>query len=222
MIAREEHSIPEAASVIVQAIDNEINKMGDAIVLWSGGNSPKMLLAEIRGAPIRWERVTFIMADERWVPLSSTLSNEGEMRRYIRGTDLDNANVIGLYDHRGARDDLIGDIDRRVRGALNRPACISLQGVGADGHTASLFSGKDWLRSDDGKLVVSTNGPDESVRERVSLTPFALRSAAIVALLVNTREKSVVWRQALADGTESNFPVSIYSQLDQNKLILVS
>jgi len=70
-------------------------------------------------------------------------------------------------------------------------------GMGADGHTASLFPGNSTL-SEKEKLVVATRGGDPDA-ERISMTLPLINRARHVVFLVSGIEKSAVLQSVLTD-----------------------
>jgi 6-phosphogluconolactonase len=192
-------------SAIAAALDDE----GEAVVIWSGGNSPRSLVPGMSTLDLDWSRVTFLMGDERWVPLDHPQSNEGGMRRYLAGTPMERARIAGLYRSGESREGAIAALEAELADLLEKPACAALLGIGADGHTASLFPGGSWLDLPAGRLVTSAQGPEEGVAERISLTPGALRRCNTVYLLCNSPEKQAVWARASAGAAPADLPAAI-------------
>jgi 6-phosphogluconolactonase len=76
------------------------------------------------------------------------------------------------------------------------PLDLVLLGIGADGHTASLFPGNAALRAT--TYVAPVFGSPKPPPERVTLTLRALREARRVVILVSGGDKSAAVRRALA------------------------
>jgi 6-phosphogluconolactonase len=74
---------------------------------------------------------------------------------------------------------------------------LVLLGLGADGHTASLFPGAEAL-DETLRLAVATRGPAPPI-ERITLTLPVLNHAACVAFLVSGADKAAVVRAVLAE-----------------------
>lgn len=181
----------------------------EAVVIWSGGNSPRTLVPAMSRLDLDWSRVIFIMGDERWVPLDHPQSNEGGMRRYLAGTPMERARIAGLYRPGESREGAIAGLEAELADLLEKPACAALLGIGADGHTASLFPGGSWLDLPAARLVTSAQGPEEGVADRISLTPGALRRCNTVYLLCNSPEKQAVWARASGGAAPSELPAAI-------------
>lgn len=107
----------------------------------------------------------------------------------------------------------------RIRGELDPEAAASrydeelrsvmldlvLLGLGADGHTASLFPHDRALEEAD-RLAVAVERPDVT---RVTLTPSVLRGAAHVAFLVVGAAKAEAVRLAFAEQPNDATPASL-------------
>lgn len=197
-----------AATEIAAAANHAIEQRGRAILVWSGGNTPRRLIPYLAISDVDWSRVNFILGDERWVPLDSPQSNEGEMRRYLAGTPLQSATVTGLFTPGLDPTAGIAAAKARIEGLLDQPADLSLLGVGDDGHIASLFPGQDWSTDKTGEWLYSAPHPVGG-ETRISLTPAALWRSARWLLLVTTPAKSAQWDLALSGSPPVRTPVAI-------------
>lgn len=197
-----------AALEIAAAANHAIEQRGHAVLIWSGGNTPRRLIPHLAAANVDWSRVNFILGDERWVPLDNPQSNEGEMRRYLADTPLQAATVTGLFTPGLEPAAGVAAASARIAGLLSEPADISLLGVGDDGHIASLFPGQGWSTPGGDDWLFSAPHP-VSGEARISLTPAALWRSARWLLLVTTPAKRAQWEQALAGSPPARTPVAI-------------
>jgi 6-phosphogluconolactonase len=78
-------------------------------------------------------------------------------------------------------------------------------GIGADGHTASLFPDHEALAEEE-SLAVAVEGPDVA---RVTLTPPPLRAAQQVVFLVVGEEKAEAVRRAFGAPPDRGTPASL-------------
>jgi 6-phosphogluconolactonase len=82
---------------------------------------------------------------------------------------------------------------------------LVLLGIGADGHTASLFPNHEALEEEE-RFAVAVERPDVA---RVTLTPPPLRTARHVVFLVVGEEKAEAVRRAFAQEPDSGTPASL-------------
>lgn len=201
-----------AADLIAEQIVRGLRAGNQSMVIWSGGRTPRALVEPLSRQNIDWAKVTFIMGDERWVPLDDPASNEGAMRAYLAGTPLEAARIEGLYRSGRTRQMALPDLEARTAELLKAPACAALLGMGPDGHTASLFPGGDWVSLPPDQLVTPSEGPTDNTPERISLTPAALKRCDAVFLLCNSPEKQALYAAA-ADGADpADLPVAALLQ----------
>jgi 6-phosphogluconolactonase len=177
-------------------------------VALSGGRTPRELyrLLADETAPFRaaipWKRVHFFWTDERRVPRGHPESNF----RMARETLLDRVPVpeANLHPMPASAPDLKAAarayesvLRRRVGGGGKTP-CLDLVflGMGADGHTASLFPGSGALA--ERRALVAQVSADGQRSARLTLTLPALNAAARVVFLVAGEDKAAAAAEVLA------------------------
>lgn len=172
------------------------NRDAHAHVAVSGGSTPKALFALLATTfreRIPWERITLYQVDERCVPPDHSDSNW----RMLKETLLDAA--PGIEAHRmEAERGHDGALDYQAVLLENVPIPCSpsgvpvldlvLLGMGADGHTASLFPGAKALREREA-IVTLTEVPATGA-QRVTLTYPVLEAAANRWFLVSGADKA--------------------------------
>lgn len=163
-------------------------KRGVFTAALSGGRTPARLFRELARLELPWDRVVFIMADERLVPLSSPDSNFGTARRALFSRI--KAPAANLRPFRTAA------AYRRELGPAGGPDFVFL-GLGEDGHTASVFPGSPALLSARRALAV-TAPPGVKPRRRLTLTLKALNKARTAVLLAAGPAKKEVFARAAA------------------------
>lgn len=214
--------LSSAAAAIASAIRSALERDGAATVIWSGGRTPKSLAGPLGEHALDWAKVTFIMGDERWVPLDHEASNEGVMRAYLAGTPLEAARIEGFYRSGRTREEAVAELEGRMAVLLKTPACAALLGMGPDGHTASLFPGGDWAGLPAGQLVTPADGPADNTPQRISLTPAALKRCDAVFLLCNSAEKQALYAKAVEGADPADLPVAALLQPGAPQPILVA
>lgn len=189
---------------------------GGIHVALSGGRTPRQTLIALSSEPylstFPWDLVHFFQVDERWVPAGDPSSNQ----RMLRESFLSRAPVrpeqfhpvdTSLPDPRqgaGRYEEAIKAVIRKVSGGFPRFDAVLL-GLGADGHTASLFPGSPAL-NERAAWVVNTEGGDPPL-PRVTLTLPVLNAAFQVIFLVSGKEKARILEKLLS-GRGEDIPAS--------------
>ena len=203
-----------AASVVAGALREAVERRGEARLVLAGGSTPRALharLAEGVGEEVPWERVVVLFGDERCVPPEHAASNYRMARETLLGRvavsparvhrvrgDLPAEDAAADYE-RTLRVALSADGDDARRGPAGDPLLdVVLLGVGADGHTASLFPG-DRAVEERTRWALPVVAPAyvEEPRTRVTLTRPLLESARLLLFLVAGTEKRDAVRHAL-------------------------
>jgi ribulose-phosphate 3-epimerase len=177
---------------------------GDFSVCLSGGSTPrrlyKLLAAPEVASCFPWNRVHWFWGDERFVPNDHPDSNyRMAFDAFLSRVAVPAANIhaiptVGLSPQQAAA--AYEAVLKRFYGAQDlsaeRPLFdVTLLGIGADGHTASLFPGQPALE-EDRHWAVAVPGP------RITLTYRALNSSRDVAFVVAGAEKKDILRRAQA------------------------
>jgi 6-phosphogluconolactonase len=207
-----------AAEMVVEAASASISARGRFILALSGGTTPKRLyevLADELAGDVDWDRVTLIFGDERMVPPHDPNSNYRMIHAaLIQKVPIDPSHVLRVRGEDGDSILAATQYNAQLRSLLSDSTNIDLVllGMGADGHTASLFSiedtpeltlelkpGSDWSLP---RLVVPSTAPRTApIAARVSLSYAAIKSAERVLALVTGADKASRLRQAL-DGAK--------------------
>ena len=180
-------------------------------VALAGGETPRhlyALLASAQYAPqVPWERVHVYWGDERHVPPDDPASNyRMAYDALLSRVPIPPENVhrirAELPDaHEAARtyeDDLRGFFGLQPS-ALPRFDLVLL-GMGADGHTASLFprTDADQPEGPTGEHLVAAPWVEKLTTYRLTLTPRVLNNAATVVFLVSGEGKAATLHAVLA------------------------
>jgi 6-phosphogluconolactonase len=198
------------ASDIGFIIGQAIAARGDAVVALPGGRSPAPIFERLARAKLNWRRVTIVPGDDRLVDVTDPLSNAAALARHFlplgaRVVPLVSASVS---DHRAAG----AAADARLAD-LHWPLDLVWLGVGADGHTASIFPGPDLeaaLNAPTGRRAVGVMPdplPPDAPVGRVTLTRGAIAAARTLLLTLSGDAKRAVLEQAIAEGDSSRYPV---------------
>lgn len=173
---------------------------GRFTVALSGGSTPRglfaMLARELETVP--WERMHVCWSDERHVAPDDPASNYALARRTL----LAHVPVPDAQVHRVPTElpdaGAAAEAYEQALRALLPPTArfdLVLLGLGADGHTASLFPHSPALAERE-RWVRDAPGPPP-VTTRITLTPPVLNAAAEVMFLVSGIEKAPAVRAVL-------------------------
>jgi 6-phosphogluconolactonase len=195
-----------AAREIVDAAAAAIEQRGRFVVALAGGETPRPLYgrlgSEYRDA-VAWDRTDVCFGDERCVPPHNPASNF----RLAWSTLLAHVPIVEERVHRIpgelGRDAAARDYDARlhrlfVDDATTPTFDVAVMGVGADGHTASLFPGDPALEERNRWAAPALAPPEMKVRERVTLTLPVLNRARLVLFLCAGAEKRAVVSRILS------------------------
>lgn len=185
----------------------------------SGGSTPAGFykhLAKIAGrheySSVRWENVSFFMGDERHAAPDSPESNYGNAVKTLCGGSEISENSVSPIDLGKKIPKLIAaDYEKKILAATGGSGSLDLVilGMGADGHTASLFAGalrgardinlegfRGGKTISPGSLFISHYVPEKNA-VRYTLTPEALLAAENIIMLVTGSEKASALRAAV-------------------------
>jgi 6-phosphogluconolactonase len=207
-----EHLAEEAGSLFLSCLTDALKSRGKARVILSGGSTPRrmhaVLVGGIRGAGLDVDRISWFFGDERWVVVSDPQSNECMARETLL-SPLGAAEQSIHSWHAGSGDPI--ECAKRyaavVREAMGTPQTVPdllLLGMGADGHTASLFPDASARLDDERDIPISRSLPGEAAAVmagaergwRLTLCPDFLMTSRTVIFLVAGADKAPALRRA--------------------------
>ncbi len=211
------------ATDIGAAIDEAIAARGEALVAFPGGRSPATIFDRLAEARHDWRQVTIVPTDDRLVPASDPLKNHALIARYFqpKGARVLSLVVDGLADYHKA-----GRVADAELAQLRWPPDLIWIGVGADGHTASIFPGPDLenaLNEDAEHRAVGVMPdplPPEAPVARVTLSSAAIVSARELMLAFAGNDKRSVVERALKEGPLSSLPIGRVLAKAKNRIII--
>ena len=139
--------------------------------------------AALRGVTLDWPSIDVFFDDERFVPVGSPDSNEGQARRVLLDHVAPRA-IYGMYAHLG-----LAEAAEAYDALIRRSPPIDLVhlGVGPDGHTASLFPHTEALH--EAVRFVVPNGDADHPHPRLTFTFPAIARSPLVVVAVSGAEK---------------------------------
>jgi 6-phosphogluconolactonase len=189
--------LPDPAAIAMEAAERVARAAAEAIALQerfcialAGGSTPKALYEVLAGEPFRaridWAMVNVFFGDERCVPPDHPESNY----RMAREALLSRVPIPGdnVYRMRGETDPQeaareYGEMLKEKFGDAGVDLC--LLGMGADGHTASLFPGTPAVEETKHRVVANYAENSTTGRSwRITMTaPFINRSHRVMVLV---------------------------------------
>ncbi len=188
-------------------VESALDARGESLLALPGGKSPIAIFERLRDAKINWKRVTIVPGDDRLVAVDDPLSNVAQLAKYFmplgaRVVPIASAN-LGYRQAGEAADARLAD--------LKWPPDLVWLGMGADGHTASIFLGPDFDEALSSKRRAVGVQPDplppEAPVARVTLTKSAILSARAILVTVSGEEKKAVLEAAIEQGAKSPYPI---------------
>jgi 6-phosphogluconolactonase len=188
-------------------------------VALSGGSTPVRLFRLLAAEPYRdripWDGVHLFWGDERTVPPDHPDSNFGAAdEALLSKLELPRANVHRIHgEHRDPHEaaaDYEAELRRHFGLAHGEFPSFDLVylGMGADGHTASLFPGSEAL--EERRRLVVAHWVERLGAHRITLTCPTFNSASCVLLLVTGEEKAETLREVLEGPAEPpRYPVQL-------------
>lgn len=187
-----------AAARIADAAREAIAARGRFVFAVSGGHSPWIMLRELAGEALPWERIHVFQVDERVAPAGDPDRNLTHLRdSLLSRAPLPEGNVHAMPVEAADLDAAAADYARTLEGLAGRPPVLDLVhlGLGPDGHTASLVPGDPALGVTDRDVALTAVYMG---RRRMTLTYPVLDRARSVLWLVTGAEKAPVLPRLMA------------------------
>ena len=182
-----------AADWMAEAIHGAVRNTATCSLALAGGTSPREMYRRLSTLwAVPWPQVEIFFSDERAVPPDSPDSNY----RMASEALLSQVPIpsTGIHRMEAERSDL-NDVALDYEGLLPASLDILLLGIGADGHTASLFPHAPAL-TEMHRRVLPVVGGDPLV-QRLTITPPVIASASRILMLATGTDKAAAVANAL-------------------------
>jgi len=194
LLADPQEAAEAAAGYLVGKLAKALDSRPFATLALSGGGGAQSLLPRLAALPCPWARVHFFWTDERCVPPLHTDSNFRLARELLLGPvgipDSNIHRILGELDPSAAASRYAAEIRQFFALGPEGLPCFDMVhlGLGADGHTASLFPGEPLLEDRSG--VAAPVYVEKRKSWRVTLLPGALLAAQRILFFATGAEKA--------------------------------
>ena len=177
----------ELSRQVADDIRLTLDERGHAKIAVSGGTTPLLFFDYLSREELDWTRTTITLVDDRCVPVDHERSNEGLVRERLL---INNAQKAEF-------DPILG---RSGETLLDPPCDVTVLGMGADGHTASLFAnGNNYSKAinpDTAIGYMDMDSPDLP-ESRITMTLPNIVQSKNLYLHIEGQEKADVLENAL-------------------------
>lgn len=184
----------------------------------SGGSTPGPSYQKIAELNIDWNEISIWWVDERFVDPSDDASNEKLVRtHWLNRVSVPFDQVHPMYRDASPQTAAETYESEWIYAFGEGGVDLAFMGIGADGHTASLFPG-DTASLESDRLVIPTTSP-AGVAQRVTLTKKALSRCGELVFIATGKEKAP-YVKSMTQGT-GEWPSCVVSRAAKKVTILV-
>lgn len=178
----------EIADWLAERLERAFTSDGPVAITVPGGSTPFPIIEQLIERDLPWQRLVVWPNDDRVVPEDHPASNTGKLR--------------ALFERVGAEVATLTIMEQVPHFAL------AWLGMGADGHTASLFPNTDPQVDEPRSILRLTPDPlpPEAPFDRISLTLPALLASDAIVLVARGEDKRAVLDAAIAG--ENDLPIA--------------
>ncbi len=178
----------ELEAALVERLAQAINSPTPGAIMLSGGSTPIPAYRTVASRGIRpGADLAIFFSDDRYVPSDSEGSNYHQTRPLFEALALPEERVLRVRTElplQSAADDYEAHL--QALQAARVPITLGLLGLGADGHTASLFRAEH-IQQAQGHLAIAVHRPDG--RDAISVTPSVLAQIAQPVFVIAGSDK---------------------------------
>ena len=216
------------AQDIAQRLAAAIQARGFAVLSVSGGKSPVAFFQALRVIDIDWSRVRITLVDERCVPRIHPDSNALLVQTHLLQDLAANAQLVFMVSSATEPLDAPAALADAASAALTAAgtADVLVLGMGADGHTASLFpqapnlaDALDLRNTHACVAIELAHPPANAPYARITQTLAQIVSARYIVLPLTGADKLNTLQQAWPHATPA-LPISFVLQQTQTPVAL--
>ncbi len=184
----EQAAADAAAEHIVNLLEEALSAQERATLAVSGGSTPRLLFQKLVALRFRWDRVHLFWVDERCVPPTDTMSNYKLADDWLiapaRIARAQVHRICGELEPKRAARQYLEEMRAFFDLESGEAPCFDIvqQGMGPDGHTASLFPGEPLVQDRD-NIAAAVFVP-KLAQWRITLLPRVLLGARHTVMLV--------------------------------------
>jgi 6-phosphogluconolactonase len=197
-------SFAEVSQEIVMCMQRVMTLQGTVSLAVSGGVSPIPLFQQLSHYSLPWHNVQISLVDERWVPPHHEARNERMVRNHLLQHAAGEASLVSLYL---PNENQLQAVARLQSMRIDPDICML--GMGADGHTASLFPDapefQDALSTSQDYLILR---PQHVAHPRISMSLQHILRIPKIYVLIAGEAKVKMWHQAMAHPNDPRWPIS--------------
>ncbi|MGQ7245883.1 6-phosphogluconolactonase [Halomonas sp. V046] len=200
----------QLAESVGEALRHDLAGQDRVLLIVSGGSTPVPFFAALAAQDLPWSRIDVTLADERWVASDAEDSNARLVREHLLVGAAKAATFVSLTTSDGTPEQGIDEVGARLDG-LAWPASVVILGMGADGHTASLFPDSrelDLALASDA-AVVAVRTPSQP-QARITLSAERLHHARRHVLHITGEDKRDVLGRAMTGDDVRRLPIRAF------------
>jgi 6-phosphogluconolactonase len=190
-----------AAELLTRYVRDDVARHGRATLAVSGGRTPQRVFEILATTGLPWELVDFFQVDERIAPAGHADRNSTQAAAALAAPLLRRPAAfhwmpVNEADLDAAAQRYAGEL-RLAAGVPPALGTVPL-GLGADGHTASIFSGSPLTDGSPGEVAVTG---EHLGRRRMTLTLTVLNGARRILWIVTGADKQAALAGLVAGDT---------------------
>jgi len=205
-MSHEESTFPDRKKLFAGLTHDMAERIADIIakrrkvsLALAGGTTPGPLYEALSNLPLKWEKVTATITDERWVSPEDPASNEWLIRDLFLKRRAAAANFLGFKTNHAKASGGAATAEKRIAPIM--PFDIVLLGMGPDGHIASLIPGAEGYDAavdpTGTRKIAGIHAPGAAgAPERMTLTIPGILTSRRIVLLFMGQDKLNVFNEA--------------------------